>query len=239
MKIKAFERYVNQVIIQIPTSYKLKRKIKMDLLETLYAQAEATGVEDPIEVMGTTSEVAREFTENLLEHQIKKGHYQSEYKSKMNFFGVPLIHVIKGKSGTAIGLIAIGSKSVGLISVGDLALGVVSFGGLSVGMITFGGMALGYHLAIGGMAIAKVTAIGGFAAAKTLAIGGLALSKEIAVGGQASGVLMGYTETFKALQGKTVYAFQLPNQSEAFILKFKSLYPHINAFSKWLIQLFL
>ncbi len=130
MKIKAFERYVNQVIIQIPTSYKLKRKIKLDLLETLYAQAEATDVKDPIEVMGP-------------------------------------------------------------------------------------------------------------AVAKTLAIGGLAVSKEIAIGRETSGVLMGYTETFKALQGKAVYAFQLPAQSEGFILKFKSLYPHMNAFSKWLIQLFL
>ncbi|GAU77947.1 hypothetical protein [Fusibacter sp. 3D3] len=239
MKIRAFERYVNQIINQIPTSYKVRRRIKMDLLETLYAQAEATDVKDPIEAMGPVAEVAREFTENLLEHQIKKGHYQSEFKSEVNFFGIPLIHVIRGNLGTAFGIIAIGPKSVGLISVGGLALGIVSFGGLSVGMITFGGIALGYNLAIGGMAISKVLAVGGLAVANTLAIGGLAISKEVAIGGQASGVLMGYTDTFKALHGKEIYAFRLPAQSEAFMLKVRSLYPNMNAFLKWLIQLFL
>ncbi|MBF4694124.1 hypothetical protein [Fusibacter ferrireducens] len=239
MKIRAFESYVNQVINQIPASYKVKKRIKMDLLEALYAQADATGLKDPVEMMGPVVEVAREFTENLSKDQIRKDFYPYEYKSVTHVFGMPLIHVISGKFGTAIGVIAIGPKSIGLVSVGGIALGIISFGGFSAGLITLGGMALGYYLAIGGMAISKVAAIGGLAVAHTLAIGGLAISKEVAIGGQASGVLMGYTETFKAISGKETFAFRLPDQVDAFMLKFENLYPRMSLLLKGFIKLIL
>ncbi|MEH6581214.1 MAG: hypothetical protein V7754_04705 [Halioglobus sp.] len=91
------------------------------------------------------------------------------YKSKWNFFGLPLVCIASGPNpemhedrGLAKGIIAIGDVSFGILSFGGLAFGVFSVGGASIGLVSVGGLAIGV-LALGGAAIGLLAAVGGVA----------------------------------------------------------------------------
>ena len=114
------------------------------------------------------------------------------YRSKLSFFGLPLVHAATGamvdgkyRRGKALGWIAVGDMACGFIALGGLAVGVIALGGLSMGGLTLGGLALGFW-AIGGGAIG-VYAAGGGAIAVTAALGGFAWSLNFALGGAAFG----------------------------------------------------
>jgi len=122
-----------------------------------------------------------------------------EHRSRLNFFGLPLIHIRIGggiraqrkpvKAWIAVGdcavgvLFAFGGIAVAPLSIGGMALGLLPFGGcaigflalgaLSLGVWSFGGLALGWQ-AYGGCAIAWSAAVGGFAVAHDFALGGFA-----------------------------------------------------------------
>jgi RNA polymerase sigma factor (sigma-70 family) len=122
-----------------------------------------------------------------------------EYRSKLAFLGLPLIHVrVSGgltvpivpvkawiASGNyAIGLlfasgnlaiapVSIGASAIGLLSFGGCAMGLISLGGLSVGLWSFGALALGWKV-FGACAIAWNAANGGIAIAHNFAFGGIA-----------------------------------------------------------------
>ena len=104
-----------------------------------------------------------------------------EYKSEMELFGWPLIHIAQGvdpQTGTprvAKGIIAIGDIAVGGFAVGGLALGGITVGGASVGVFALGGLALG-GITLGGVSIGVLLAFGGLAVSAAYAIGGLALA---------------------------------------------------------------
>jgi hypothetical protein len=104
-----------------------------------------------------------------------------EYKSKMELFGKPLVHIAQGidpKTGrprVARGIIAIGNVAFGVIALGGVAVGVVSLGGMAIGGLAFGGFSLG-GIALGGFALAIYLAVGGVAVSATYAIGGLAVA---------------------------------------------------------------
>ena len=91
-----------------------------------------------------------------------------EYRSKREFFGLPLVHVVygmginplTGRIRVAKGIIAIGNIAVGGLAIGGLSLGILSIGGLALGLAALGGMAVGLMLALGGMAVGFI-AIGG------------------------------------------------------------------------------
>jgi hypothetical protein len=118
-----------------------------------------------------------------------------EYRSKMTFFSVPLVHITTGKlengvwkRGIAKGWIAVGDIAFGILfscggvaiggfSIGGLSIGIVAIAGLGVGVFALGGLAIGIY-AIGGAAIALHTAVGGFAAATKYAIGGMAIAEQ-------------------------------------------------------------
>jgi hypothetical protein len=103
-------------------------------------------------------------------------YYGFEYKSKMEFFGWPLIHIASGydpqtmrprvaKGVIAIGGLALGGVAFGGIALGGVGLGLLAFGGLAVGAFALGGGALGIIFAAGGLAISAMYAIGGMALA--------------------------------------------------------------------------
>ena len=115
-----------------------------------------------------------------------------EYRSKLEFFGWPLVHVatgmdpVTGKQRIAKGVIAIGDQALGGLAIGGAACGVVAFGGVALGGITFGGLSVGLGLAIGGGSISLGMALGGLAIAP-VAVGGCALGY-YAAGGAGFGV---------------------------------------------------
>lgn len=104
-----------------------------------------------------------------------------EYKSGVEIFGLPLIHIAQGidpQTGAprvAKGIIAIGNIAIGLFALGGFALGGFTLGGASVGLFALGGLALG-GVTFGGISIAAFIALGGFALSGMYAIGGLALA---------------------------------------------------------------
>jgi hypothetical protein len=122
-----------------------------------------------------------------------------EYRSKLVFLGLPLIHVrVSGgltapiipvkawiASGDyAIGLlfalgniaiapVSIGACAIGLLSFGGCAVGLITLGGLSAGILSFGALAFGWK-AFGACAVAWNAANGGIAVAHHFAFGGIA-----------------------------------------------------------------
>ncbi len=117
-----------------------------------------------------------------------------EYKSRLNLFGWPLIHIrLRGgpqrgpvkawiaAGDMAIGLIfAFGAVAIAPISFGGFALGLVTLGGMAIGVVPLGGFSLGLY-ALGGMAVG-LQAFGGCAIAWTAANGAVAVARDFAVG---------------------------------------------------------
>jgi hypothetical protein len=104
-----------------------------------------------------------------------------EYKSEVELFGLPLIHIVQGvdpRTGAprvAKGIIAIGDMAIGVFALGGVALGGFTIGGASIGLFAFGGVALG-GVTLGGVSIGALLAVGGLAISFAYAIGGLALA---------------------------------------------------------------
>jgi len=92
-----------------------------------------------------------------------------EYRSRIEFFRLPLVHIVLGNTINALtgrprvakGIIAIGNVAVGMVAIGGISVGVVSLGGLALGLAAIGGAAIGLLLAIGGLAIGLVAVGGG------------------------------------------------------------------------------
>jgi hypothetical protein len=103
-----------------------------------------------------------------------------EYRSSIEIFGLPLIHMTSGWDPMTGRL----RKAVGIVAIGNQAYGVVAIGGFAFGVVSLGGVGVGLLLAFGGLAIGGI-AFGG-AAAGGVAIGGGALGY-YAVGGGAVG----------------------------------------------------
>lgn len=120
-------------------------------------------------------------------------HY--EYRSKREWFGLPLVHINFGwEPQRAKGIVAIGNTATGVLALGGFAAGLLALGGFPVGLVSLGGFALGLLLAVGGIAIGPFAAGGlalGIFAAGGLALGiyalgGCAFAAKIAAGGLAS-----------------------------------------------------
>ena len=107
------------------------------------------------------------------------------YKSEIEIFGLPLVHIAFGPSetepmGRARGIIAMGDIAVGLLAIGGFARGLIAFGGFALGLIAVGGFSLGLLGALGGFAAGGLACGGG--AAGGIAVGGGAVGL-IAQGG--------------------------------------------------------
>ena len=142
-----------------------------------------------------------------------------EYKSDKMLFGLPLYHIIVGKSlKEAKGILAIGFRAKGIFSLGFISIGLFSFGLLSLGLVSFGVLALGILslatfsfgiLAIGAMAFGIVS-IGGLSIG-LFSVGGLAIGKYFALGDHATGMIA----IGKSYANGRLYYFV--SQSESFI----------------------
>lgn len=120
-----------------------------------------------------------------------------EYKSEKKIFGLPLYHIIVGKSfKEAKGVFAIGFRAKGIFSLGFISIGLFSFGLLSLGLLSFGVLALGL-LSLGTFSVGMV-ALGaiclgvvslGSVAIGLFSFGGIALGKYFALADHATGMI--------------------------------------------------
>ncbi|MBB5032434.1 RNA polymerase sigma factor [Prosthecobacter vanneervenii] len=127
-----------------------------------------------------------------------------EYRSRLTFLGLPLVHMRLGRKrgqpirpvkawfamgDFAVGVIgafgactiapiSVGACSLGLISLGGLAVGAACWGGLGIGLWAIGGCALGWQ-AYGGCVVAWEAAQGGLAAAHHYAWGEVAVAQHV------------------------------------------------------------
>ena len=115
-----------------------------------------------------------------------------EYKSRLNLFGWPLVHLVMGREPgsnqpeVARGLIAVGEIAIGGLAIGGIAVGGIALGGTGVGFVTLAGISLGLLFAFGGLSLSGCLAIGGIAVG-SIAVGGLAVGY-YALGGAAFAV---------------------------------------------------
>jgi RNA polymerase sigma factor (sigma-70 family) len=116
-----------------------------------------------------------------------------EYRSRIRFLGLPLVHVRYGGpsslvakgwiaygpvaiaplfacGGVAVGGIALGGVSIGLVTTAGIGIGLFSFSGLAAGGVVLGGLALGW-IAMGGAAWGWLAAFGGRAVAGVYGLG--------------------------------------------------------------------
>ncbi len=114
-------------------------------------------------------------------HMLGTYYWGYEYKSSLELFGLPLVHIAQGfdqatgRPRIARGIIAIGNIAIGVFALGGIALGGLTFGGLSLGLLAIGGLAAG-GIALGGLSIGILFAAGGLALSVFYAIGGIALA---------------------------------------------------------------
>jgi hypothetical protein len=116
-----------------------------------------------------------------------------EYRSKLELFGLPLVHVRFNRSAVqrtpvkawiAVGdfafglLFAFGGLAIAPVSLGGIAIGLMPWGGAAVGVFAIGGFALGGWV-FGGFALGW-QAFGGCALALNAAMGGLAIARDVA-----------------------------------------------------------
>lgn len=173
--------YINKVMCEIHASRKIKKRIKEDLDERITISMEEDPFYDLVTEMGTPSEFAQEFNDELYENGVlrKGSRYTTkpyEYKSKATLFGVPLIHInTSGSYGTryAKGIIAIGDVAIGVFAFGGVAMGGLTVGGVSLGAVALGGVAIG-GVALGGVALGLI-GIGGVSIGLLKAFGALSI----------------------------------------------------------------
>lgn len=121
-----------------------------------------------------------------------------EYRSRLSFLGLPLIHIRLGdrfdllrgpvKAWIAFGgihaiggLFAFGALAVAPFSIGLCAIGLIPVGGITLGLFAHGALSFG-ALSCGGVAIGFMS-LGGCAVAWHIAQGGVAIAHDFAVGG--------------------------------------------------------
>jgi RNA polymerase sigma factor (sigma-70 family) len=92
-----------------------------------------------------------------------------EYRTRLNLFGLPLVHIRLGDRFAVLkkpvtawiavgncavgGLFAFGGMAIAPLSIGGISIGVLSVGGLSIGVFALGGVALGVWTFFGGLLV--------------------------------------------------------------------------------------
>lgn len=113
---------------------------------------------------------------------IVPAYWAYEYRSSIELFGMPLVHIAYGVNPTtglprvARGFIAIGNFAIGVFAVGGIALGLFVLSGIGLGLVTIAGIAMGVIVAFGGISMSLGLAVGGVALSLYYAIGGLPLA---------------------------------------------------------------
>ena len=121
-----------------------------------------------------------------------------EYRSRLNLFGLPLVHIRIGDRFAVLkkpvtawiavgnsavgGLFAFGGMAIAPLSLGGLSIGVLSVGGLSIGIFALGGIALGIWTFFGGLLVGWQAFGGCITIAWNAAMGDFALAHDFALG---------------------------------------------------------
>ena len=238
--MKSFEIYAKEVTEHIHCSNKTKKRIREDIMESLFLRAEETALSDPYELMGNPKEVAQDFIHNLDDIKSTSSLSKSyEYQSETTFMGYPLIHISLNSFKTAKGIIAIGNRSVGLISIGGFAAGLLSFGGISLGVVSFGGLALSALVAMGGLAVGFDMAFGGLAIAYHLSLGGLAIAHDIAIGGQGLAQIVAHQQITNLDSAFINHLYKIPEQLGDFKDKIEQISPQLGPIKRAIINTFI
>jgi hypothetical protein len=88
----------------------------------------------------------------------------AEYTSHAQLFGVPMVHIVKGRDPATLrkpvarGIIAIGQRAVGVIAIGQLSFDVFAIGQLAIGLMFGFGQATTEVLALGQFAFGYFSA---------------------------------------------------------------------------------
>lgn len=173
------KRYILEVADRTCLPRRYRTKIMSDLKQE-FEQGFAQGYSEQeiMDKMGSPDDVASEIYDNFISIEETSRPF-IEYKSEKEIFGMPLVHIVKGKRLSKIrsnsyynnfnsypmargviaigrrakGIIAIGNLSCGIISIGNLSVGVISLSNLGIGLITVGNFGIGLLLAISNLAI--------------------------------------------------------------------------------------
>jgi len=227
MKNKKFLRYIGKVLSYIKCNSRTRKLIREDLYTNLSEKSDETGENDPIKLMGEPGEVAREFISNL---DLKEsGGF--EYRTNLELFGIPIIHISMKPWGITKGIIAIGNIAVGFIAIGRISIGVLSCGAVSLGIVaSLGAVSLSLLLSIGAVAVAYGFSIGAVAVAQHFAIGAVAVAN-IALGDVSDGIVSIYRSS-----GSGDIMIKLPADKETIKEAILKIYPNIN---EYILQIFL
>jgi hypothetical protein len=216
MKNKKFLRYIGKVLSYIKCNTRTRKLIREDLYTSLSEKSNETGENDPIKLMGEPREVAREFISNL---DLKEsGGF--EYRTNLEIFGIPIIHISSKPWGVTKGIIAIGNIAIGFIAIGRISIGVLSCGAVSLGIVA----------ALGAVSLSLLLSIGAVAIAQHFAIGAVAVAN-IALGEVADGIVSIYRSN-----GSGDIMIKLPADKESIKEAILKIYPNIN---EYILQIFL
>ena len=227
MKNKKFLRYIGKVLSYIKCNRRTRKLIREDLYTNLTEKSNETGENDPIKLMGEPREVAREFISNL---DLKEsGGF--EYRTNLEIFGIPIIHISLKPWGITRGIIAIGNIAIGFIAIGRISIGVLSCGAISVGILaSLGAVSISLLLSIGAVAVAYGFSIGAVAIAQHFAIGAVAAAN-IALGDVSDGIVSIYRSS-----GSGDIMIKLPADKETIKEAILKIYPNIN---EYILQIFM
>lgn len=136
--------------------------------------------------------------------QDRVGSKRREYKSRLSFLGLPLVHIqfgyqeegerpamgwialgdraygiLFGLGGYATGIVSVGIVAVGVLPIGVIGIGLIGMGTLGIGYLAFGATAIGYK-AYSSMASTgwESAFSGGIAVAKDGAMGAIAFAEQ-------------------------------------------------------------
>lgn len=110
------------------------------------------------------------------------GELFEEYRSDRRLFGLPLLHLTRGRSPetgrrvTARGFIAVGRRAIGVVAIGQGAAGVVAVGQASAALLLGIGQATLAPVAVGQLAIGLLAGLGQVSTG-WIAVGQLAAGK--------------------------------------------------------------
>lgn len=175
---------------------------------------------------------------------MSRGHYY-EYKSRITWFGLPLIHVHVGRGfKKAKGIIAVGNIATGILSVGLLANGLISLGLISIGLVGIGSISIGLLFSLAAVSIGTFSigavAIGIFSLGALsigmYSVGACAIASHIAIGDYA----YGHIAIGRVAKGAIAIIDESPNHDFSLIQAnevrrtIHSIYPNT---WKWIVEM--
>lgn len=207
------KRFINDVLSHIICPKVMAQTIREDLMKEIENRLVYDMGDDPFELLGHPKEVAKKYVEKY--HLKLSTAY--DYKSRLELFGLPLVHITGKTNIVAKGIFAVGLSSMGIFSFGVFSLGLFSFGVMSFGLLlAVGSLAFSLGFSIGAIAIAGIMSLGAIAISSQASIGAIAIGK-FAIGDIALGKY-----AFYDTQGSGDMAMSIINQKKEILAVIES-----------------